>query len=363
MAAALLSADFAASPIELEAYSLQGIEKMVTTIANIRRANPASKFLGMIPSKVDGRNPRHGQHLDESTRAYPQLVIPTPIGNRSSVADASASGVPVCGAGNASDGPPHSGKDGDLTMADNTEDKKPGKSSTKAAQKPAQNAGLGLEGLGDLSSLLASPAAPEGGSGAPLELESASIDEDPNQPRKQFDENSSAEMAETIRERGVKTPISVRPNPKVEGRYLINHGARRYRASSLAEKVTIPGFIDPDYTEADQVIENLQRDALTAREIADYIGRESANGKKKGEIAKAIGKSPAFVTQHAALLDLPEPIAKAFQSGRCKDVTLSYDLVGLHKKHSEGVARWSADADQEITRGSVRLLKEFLESG
>ena len=162
-------------------------------------------------------------------------------------------------------------------MADNTEDKKAGKSSTKATQKPAQNAGLGLEGLGDLSSLLASPAAPEGGSGAPLELELALIDEDPHQPRKQFDENSLAEMAETIRARGVKTPISVRPNPKVEGRYLINHGARRYRASLLAEKVTIPGFIDPDYTEADQVIENLQRDALTAREIADYIGRELAN--------------------------------------------------------------------------------------
>ena len=95
MAAALLSADFAASPIELEAYSLQGIQKMVTTIANIRRANPALQFLGMIPSKVDGRNPRHGQHLDELTSAYPQLVIPTPIGNRSSVADALASGVPV----------------------------------------------------------------------------------------------------------------------------------------------------------------------------------------------------------------------------------------------------------------------------
>jgi ParB family transcriptional regulator, chromosome partitioning protein len=90
-------------------------------------------------------------------------------------------------------------------MADNTEDKKAGKSSTKATQKPAQNAGLGLEGLGDLSSLLASPAAPEGGSGAPLELELALIDEDPHQPRKQFDENSLAEMAETIRARGVKT--------------------------------------------------------------------------------------------------------------------------------------------------------------
>jgi ParB family chromosome partitioning protein len=130
----------------------------------------------------------------------------------------------------------------------------------------------------------------------------------------------------------------------------------------LAGKTTIPGFVDADYNEADQVIENLQRDALTAREVADYIGRELANGRKKGEIAKAIGKSPAFVTQHATLLDLPDPIAKAFQNGRCKDVTLIYDLVGLYKKHSEGVSRWLADADQEITRGSVRLLKEWLES-
>ena len=159
----------------------------------------------------------------------------------------------------------------------------------------------------------------------------------------------------------MKSPISVRENPDAPGRYLINHGARRYRGSKWAHKTTIPAFIDNDYNEADQVVENLQRNELTAREIADYIGRELANGKKKGEIAKAIGKFPAFVTQHAVLLDLPEPIAKAFQSGRCKDVTLIYDLVGLHKKHSEGVARWLADASQELTRGSVKLLREFLE--
>jgi ParB family chromosome partitioning protein len=250
-------------------------------------------------------------------------------------------------------------------MPETTEEQKPGKSSTKVPQKPAQAhkpAGLGLGELGDLSSLLASPDAPQGGNGAPLELELAQIDEDPHQPRTQFDETSLAELADTIKARGVKTPISVRPHPEIEGRFIINHGARRYRASVLAGKTTIPGFVDADYNEADQVIENLQRDALTAREVADYIGRELANGRKKGEIAKAIGKSPAFVTQHATLLDLPDPIAKAFQNGRCKDVTLIYDLVGLYKKHSEGVSRWLADADQEITRGSVRLLKEWLES-
>ena len=68
---------------------------MVTTITNIRRANPKLKFLGMVPSKVDARNPRHGRHLKELNQAYPQLMVPAGIGLRSSIADALASCVPV----------------------------------------------------------------------------------------------------------------------------------------------------------------------------------------------------------------------------------------------------------------------------
>lgn len=95
MAAALLSADYVLSPIELEAYSIQGIKQMMTTIANIRIANPKIKFLGMVASKVDARNPRHVRHQDELRQAYPKLMIPVSVGLRSSIADALASGVPV----------------------------------------------------------------------------------------------------------------------------------------------------------------------------------------------------------------------------------------------------------------------------
>jgi chromosome partitioning protein len=95
MAAALFAADFVLSPIELEAYSIQGIKKMVTTIANVRKTNKSLQFLGMMPSKVDARNPRHARHLGELERVYPQLMIPARIGLRSSIADALASGVPV----------------------------------------------------------------------------------------------------------------------------------------------------------------------------------------------------------------------------------------------------------------------------
>jgi chromosome partitioning protein len=95
MAAALLAADSVLSPVELEAYSMQGIKKMVTTIANLRKVNVNLQFLGMVPSKVDARNPRHGRHLEELEKAYPQLIIQTRIGLRSSIADALATCVPV----------------------------------------------------------------------------------------------------------------------------------------------------------------------------------------------------------------------------------------------------------------------------
>lgn len=256
-------------------------------------------------------------------------------------------------------------------MADLTDETKAVEKPARARRQPVehpQGSGLGIESMGDLSGLLSDPTPDNGpGNGATTGARAAEIGldlihEDPNQPRTHFDQGSLDEMAGTIAQRGVKTPISLRPHPTAEGEFIINHGARRYRASMQAGKTTIPAFVDPDYTEADQVIENLQRDALTPREVAEFIGRRLAAKAKKIDIAKEIGKSPAFVTQHAALLDLPDPIADAFQSGRCRDVTLINELVGVHKKHPEGVTEWLADEKQEITRGTVRLLRDFLGS-
>lgn len=95
LVAALYAADCVLSPIELEAYSIQGIKMMLTTIMNVRKENTQLKFLGMVPSKVDARNPRHVRHQVELQQAYPSLMAPASIGLRSSIADALASGVPV----------------------------------------------------------------------------------------------------------------------------------------------------------------------------------------------------------------------------------------------------------------------------
>jgi ParB family chromosome partitioning protein len=194
---------------------------------------------------------------------------------------------------------------------------------TTAKKKPEAGppaSGLGLESIGDLSDLLNQPET-VARSFRPLELPLDLIDEDPHQPRTGQPRLLAGKPRRDRRDdqslRGVKSPISVRENPDAPpGRYLINHGARRYPCSKWAHKTTIPAFIDNDYNEADQVIENLQRNELTAREIADFIGRELAKGKKKGEIAKELGKSPAFVTQHVTLAGpartrLPRPSTPA----------------------------------------------------
>ena len=187
------------------------------------------------------------------------------------------------------------------------------------------------------------------------------ISEDSNQPRKEFNKDTLNELTETVKLRGVKSPISVRPNPDNPGNYIINHGARRYRASVLAGLKIIPAFIDTDYSEADQVIENLQRDNLTSREIADFIGRQLAAGKTKTTIAKMLGKTNPYITMHCALLDLPDPIAAIYMSGRCTDVTALYDLTRLYKANNEEVIIWLATStEEEISRLDVKQFSKFL---
>ncbi|MFY3552486.1 MULTISPECIES: ParA family protein [Achromobacter] len=95
LAAALHAADAVISPVEMEDYSIEGIKKMMRVILNARQRNPKLKFLGLLPSMVDRRNPRQVRHLEEVRAAHEKLLAPVTIGLRSSVAEALASGEPV----------------------------------------------------------------------------------------------------------------------------------------------------------------------------------------------------------------------------------------------------------------------------
>lgn len=95
LASALLVSDFVICPIELETYSIMGIKQMASTIARIKKVNSKLNFLGLLPSKVDKRNPRQVKHLEEISIHYNKYLIPCTIGLRGSIANAIANGIPV----------------------------------------------------------------------------------------------------------------------------------------------------------------------------------------------------------------------------------------------------------------------------
>lgn len=210
--------------------------------------------------------------------------------------------------------------------------------------------------LDDLAALDA-PSPPS--SGQPLLLPVEDIDEDPDQPRHEFDANGLQELAETIRERGVRQPISVRPNLQQAGRWLLNFGARRLRAAKLAGLETIPAFIDTTADSYDQVIENEQREGLKPLELALFVQKRLALGDKQADIAKNLGKSRQWVTLATALIEAPDWLLQAYREGRCRGMMELYELRRLHGEHPQYIEAWVSDRES-ITRDSVAAMKAEL---
>lgn len=188
--------------------------------------------------------------------------------------------------------------------------------------------------------------------GKAVEFNIADIREDPDQPRREFDQVALEELAADIRQRGVSTPISLRPDPEAAGRYIINHGHRRYRASILVGKTTIPAHVAEAHDPYGQMTENMQREDMKPHEIAEFIKKRRALGESNSFIAKNLGKPPRYITEHLALVDMPEPLAAAYAAGKSTSPTTHYYLRNLYEKHPDQVATWVSD-QLEISRKSV----------
>jgi ParB family chromosome partitioning protein len=209
---------------------------------------------------------------------------------------------------------------------------------------------------------LAALDAPMQAAGVPLMLALDSIDEDPHQPRQEFEDGALSELAQTIQERGVRQPISVRPSPTEPGRWVLNFGARRLRASRLAGAVEIPAFVDTTADRYDQVIENEQREGLRPLEIALFVQRRLASGDSQTEIARRLGKSRQYVTLATALIDAPDWLLELYRQGRCDGIAELYALRKLDSEHPESVRRWCTQCPS-ITRGRVAELRQELANG
>ena len=151
----------------------------------------------------------------------------------------------------------------------------------------------------------------------PKEIEIGLIDRNPDQPRKNFDDEALEELASSIKNYGVIQPIIVK---EVDGRYVIIAGERRWRASRIAGLKTVPCVVK-NYTEQEvseiAIIENLQREDLNPIESAKAIkSLISQYNLTQDEVADKIGKSRPAVANTLRLLLLPEQIIALVESNK-----------------------------------------------
>ena len=213
------------------------------------------------------------------------------------------------------------------------------------ANKNSKGLGRGIDALfGDYAELSNIDAANEQVQQIPL----TDIRPNPYQPRKTFDETALNELAESIRISGVFQPIILRES-KVKG-YEIIAGERRFRASKIAEKETIPAIIrefDEEKMMEVAVLENLQREDLTSLEEAEAYEMMMKKLKlTQEEVATRLGKSRPYIANYLRLLGLPDAVKEMLQK---EDISMGQarTLLGFKEK-------------KQITKLAKRVVRDHL---
>lgn len=164
--------------------------------------------------------------------------------------------------------------------------------------------GRGLDALINMNDIETS------GTSSISEIELSRIQPNPDQPRREFDDESLAELAASIRELGIVQPISLRQLNN--NTYQIIAGERRYRAAKIAGLATIPAYIRTVEDEAVMemaLIENIQREDLNAIEIALSFSKLIEQYKLTQEqLGERVGKKRTTISNYLRLLRLPAEV-------------------------------------------------------
>ncbi len=183
-------------------------------------------------------------------------------------------------------------------------------------EKP-RGLGRGLAALmGDAPSPAAASAEPRGGL---REYPIEQLIANPYQPRKIFDAQALATLADSIKQRGVLQPLVIRRAAGKAGMYEIIAGERRWRAAQLAKLHSIPAVlreIDDRQALEIGIIENVQREDLNAiEEAAAYRRLRDEFAYSPEMIAEAVGKSRSHIANTLRLLQLPEDVVRMISDG------------------------------------------------
>lgn len=189
-----------------------------------------------------------------------------------------------------------------------------------------------------LDALISTESVRTQGSSTINEIALDQIEPNPNQPRREFDEEGLQELADSIRAIGIIQPITLRQVS--ENQFQIIAGERRWRASQMAGLHAIPAYIrtisDENVMEM-ALVENIQRQDLNAIEIAlAYEHLLENNGMTQEKISERVGKSRAAIANYLRLLKLPAQVQMALQKkeidmGHCRAL-LALDSPSLQIK-------------------------------
>ena len=160
------------------------------------------------------------------------------------------------------------------------------------------------------------------------EVPVARILPNPAQPRLSYEEDSLTELADSIREHGVLQPILVRP---VGNQYELIAGERRWRASRMAQRESIPAIVvefDDETALEVSIIENLQREDVTPLEEASMFRKMTDLGYSVRQLAQKIGKDKGYVENRMRLADAP-PEIRELVSVRKDTLSHAYELMKI----------------------------------
>ena len=161
------------------------------------------------------------------------------------------------------------------------------------------------------------------GSSTINEVPISQIEANPNQPRREFDQEALQELANSIAQLGIVQPITLRQI--ADDHFQIIAGERRWRASQLAGLTAIPAYIrtisDENVMEM-ALVENIQREDLNAIEIAlAYAQLLEKDGMTQEKVSERVGKSRAAIANYLRLLKLPAQVQMALQK---KDIDMGH---------------------------------------
>ncbi len=222
-----------------------------------------------------------------------------------------------------------------------------------AIKKKYQGQALGR----GLDALLQTENIQTGGSSNLCEVRMDDIRPNPDQPRREFDDDSLQELANSIRQIGLVQPITLRDMG--DGSYTIIAGERRWRACQRVGLTTIPAYIrtvDDENMMEMALVENIQRQDLTALEVAlAYQSLIERYNLTQDQLSERVGKNRATIANYLRLLKLPASVQVALRN-REIDMGHARALLGI----SDPQAQLKAFAEMKKGQMSVRQIEEMV---